>query len=85
MRKRKAFSEDDIREKMKGYCVRITSRVKGKDKNYLMLDAIKRANFEAQIIREIIHIHYSIVELKPELKGKEFTEIKKYILDKIKL
>jgi len=37
------------------------------------------------LIKNILDIHYAIVDEIPEFKEKEHTELKKYLIDKIKL
>lgn len=81
----KEHSEDDIRRKMISYKVRITTRISGVDKNKFMLDSLKKGINESDLTREIINIHYAIIETNPYLKELEFTELKKYLIDRIKL
>lgn len=78
-------SEDQIRDKMGSYKIKVTSYLTGVGKNKFMLDLLKKGSHEGELIRNILDIHYSIIEVVPHLKELEFDEIKKYLLDKIKL
>lgn len=81
----KEHTEDDIRNKMLAYNVRVTTRLSGSDKNAFMLDLLKRGFNESYLASNIIKLHYSIIKENHELVGKEFSELKKYILEKISL
>jgi hypothetical protein len=80
----KEHSEDEIRAKMLAYKVRVTTRISGTDKNKFMLDTLKKGITESILAKEIINIHYALIEQEPRLKELEFTELKKYLIDKIK-
>lgn len=79
------LTEDEIRQKMFAYKVKVTTYLKGTDKNRFMLDCIKKGSYEAEISRNIINIHYAIIDELPELKEMEMEQLKKYLIDKIKL
>lgn len=81
----KEHKEDDIRRKMLAYKVRVTTRIHGTDKNKFMLDTLKKGINESTLAKEIIHIHYALIEQEPRLREIEFDELKKYLIDKIKL
>jgi hypothetical protein len=81
----KEHSPDDIRKKMLSYKVRVTTRISGTDKNKFMLDTLKKGVTESVLAKEIINIHYSLQDQFPELKTMEFVELKKYLIEKIKL
>jgi len=82
----KEHSKEDIRKKMEAYKVRVTTRISGTDKNKFMLDLIKRGITESILNKEIINIHYAIRdELPEETKIMKMDELKKYLIDKIKL
>jgi hypothetical protein len=78
-------NEDDIRIKMLSFGVRLTCYVSGAKKNRFMLDQLKRDLGEGELIKNIMDIHYSIIEELPAYKDKEFSELKKYLIDKIKI
>jgi hypothetical protein len=78
-------NEDDVRVKMLSYGVRLTCYVSGAKKNRFLLDQIKRDLGEGELIKNILDIHYAIVDELPEFKEKEHVELKKYLIDKIKL
>lgn len=63
----------------------ITSRIKGSVKDDFFNDCIKRNFTEAKMARVIFETYYSIIKLQPFLVEKEMTEIKKYLVEKIKL
>lgn len=62
---------------------RVTTRIKGSDKNKFLDDCIQRGKAESDVARSIINIYYDIIDSDPALKGKEFDEIKKNILKKL--
>lgn len=77
--------ENDVRRKFEAFGVRLTCYVSGKRKNRFMLDQLKRDVGEGELIKNILDIHYSIIDEIPEMKYKEFDDLKKYIINKIKL
>lgn len=78
-------NEDDIRIKMLSFGVRLTCYVNGAKKNRFMLDQLKRDLGEGELMKNIMDIHYAIIDAVPEYKEKEFSELKKYLIDKIKI
>jgi hypothetical protein len=50
-----------------------------------MVDQLKRDIGEGELVKNILDIHYSILDEVPEMKYKEFTELKKFLIDRIKL
>jgi hypothetical protein len=80
----KEHSEDDIRKKMLAYKIRVTTRISGVDKNKFMLDLLKKGINEAELAKNIINIHYAIIDKLPKLRELEFDEIKKYLIENIK-
>lgn len=81
----KEHSPDDIRKKMLSYKVRVTTRISGTDKNKFMLDTLRKGVTESILTKEIINIHYALQDELPELKKMEFVQLKKYLIEKIKL
>jgi hypothetical protein len=73
-------NEHDVKRKFLAFGVRLTCYVSGKQKNRFMADQLKRDSGEGELIRSILDIHYSIVELEPRLKEMEHTELKKYLI-----
>ena len=65
--------------------IRVSTYVQGDLKNYFMDDCIKRGITEADLLRDILEIYYSSIKLKPYLVEKEMTEVKQFIIDRIKL
>lgn len=78
-------NEDDIKRKFLAFGVRLTCYISGKQKNIFMLDQLKRDVGEGELIKNILDIHYTMVDEMPELKHKEFTELKKLLIERIKL
>jgi hypothetical protein len=64
---------------------RVQTSIHGELKNKFFDDCIKRNVTEAEMARNIIEAYYSIVGQQKYLVEKEMTEIKKYIIEKIKL
>lgn len=62
----------------------ITTRLAGHLKNFFFGDLLRRENTEAELIRNIIEIHYSIIGEFPELKDKDFSDIKYQIITRMK-
>lgn len=77
-------TEDDVRKKFSAFGVRLTCYVSGTRKTKFQNDQLKRGIGEGEVLKGIMDIHYSIIEEIPEMRDKEFTELKKYIIDKIK-
>lgn len=61
---------------------KVTTRLSGKIKDNFFTDAIQREVPENELARKIFDIYYSIIEINPKLRGKEFSEIKKEIISK---
>lgn len=72
------LTDEQIRNKMMAFKIKITSYLKGSLKNRFMLDCLKRNTYEGDIIRNIIELHYVVMDSTPELKGKTFYEAKEY-------
>lgn len=81
----KHHSKEALEAKMLDYKVRITSRIAGVNKNKFFTDCINKRLSENILMLKIIDIHYSIINEVPELKHKEFTELKKILIERIKL
>jgi hypothetical protein len=85
MAKGNTHDEDAIRAKMLAYKIKATTYLKGADKNKFMIDCLKRGTYEGALLRDIVNTHYAIIEQIPAFKDKEMTDLKKYLIDKIKL
>lgn len=81
----KKNTESDIRRKFEAFGVRLTCYVSGKRKNRFMLDQLKRDVGEGELIKNILDIHYTLIDEIPEIKYKEFTELKEELIKRIKL
>ena len=74
-----------IEKKIKSnYTTTVTTRLSGHLKKWFFEDVLKRQVVEAKMTRDIIEVYYSILGEFPELKGKEITDIKHYIITKMK-
>lgn len=80
----KNHTKEQIREKIENYKVRVTSFLKGRDKNAFFLDTIKRNSYEAYMIQQIVGIYYAVMDADPTLKEKTFTYIKEELTQRIK-
>lgn len=63
----------------------LSSRIQGELKNRFIDDCIKRNTNEAKLLRHIIDIYYSLIPENSTYSDKEPNEIKKYIINNIKL
>ena len=79
------FKPDYIRLKMLAFKIKATTYLNGQTKNSFMLDCLKRGNNECENLRQIVTLHYNIMNDNPNLKDKKFNEIKDYINENIKL
>jgi len=76
----KQHSNEDVqRLKMLSYQVKATTYLKGNVKNDFMGDCILRGITEANLLREIVVLHYDIMK-KYSVEKKEFSDIKKLLL-----
>lgn len=85
--KKERYSEALIekqKEKAKNYVCVVTTRISGHLKSFFFGDLIKREAIEADHLRNILEIHYSILGEFPELKGKEPADIKYEIIRRMK-
>jgi hypothetical protein len=63
-------------EKQKSYKIKTVTYLSGTTKTKFLNDCLLREETECNVLRNIVDIHYSIINLHPELKDKEFKEIK---------
>lgn len=64
--------------KQKKFNVTITTRIHGDLKNKFMHDLYLKGVSESELVREIISLHYEIVD-KFELHKKDFHSMKKHL------
>lgn len=79
------FSEKVLehqRLKRQSFQVKLTTYIRGKLKNDFLDDCINRGDVESETIRSIVKLHYELIEAYPVLRGKEFSEIKLFLLTK---
>jgi hypothetical protein len=91
MSKREEKSLTDKREavlnyKKEVYKVRVTTYLQSTLKDDFLEDCINKRKIEASTAKNIIEIHYAMMdELPPSVTTLEFKALKKYLVDKIKL
>lgn len=76
---------DELTKKKENYDVRVTTFLHGTNKDHFLNDCIRREFNESKMAQFIIDTYYSIISNQPVLMGKEPNEIKKFIIDRIKL
>jgi len=76
------LNEDDKKSKILSYKVKLTTRLQGSKKNAFMLDMIKRDWTEAELIRQIISLHYDNLELNNIQRSTDFKEIRDVLIRK---
>jgi len=76
---------DALTDKKKCYAVRVTTFVRGTNKNKFLEDCIKREWNESKMCAQILDTYYSVIDIYPDLKEKEPNAIKQFIIDRIKL
>lgn len=54
----------------------------GQTKNDFIDDCLQRGLTESEVLRSILKLHYEIINSLPQLKGKEFEEIKSFMICK---
>ena len=75
---------EELLKKKKHYSVKATSYLQGSIKNNFLDDCIKREWNESRMVKHIVDVYYHMTSAHG-LSEKEPNEIKKYIIDKIKL
>lgn len=65
-------------EKQKLFNIKITTRIRGDVKNKFMHDCFLKGVSESELAREIISLHYQIIE-HYQLHQKDLDEIKKIL------
>lgn len=63
--------------------IRITTRIFNPTKNKFLDDCIKRQQIESVVIRSIVDLHYAITEAVPECRSMGFSDLKKFLLNKL--
>lgn len=58
--------------------------LRGLNKDFFLKDCKLRGWTYGKMLHNIVDLHYSIMSNRPDLQGKEMTELKKLISDKIK-
>lgn len=60
----------------------IKTTLMSKTKNDFIDDCLLRGVTESDVLRNIIKLHYDILQAYPQLKGQDFKDIKLFILTK---
>ena len=76
---------DKLSEKKENFNVRVTTFIHGSVKNDFLNDCIKRDFNEAKMASQIIDTYYSVLQANPNIAQMEMLEVKKYIIEKIKI
>jgi hypothetical protein len=73
-----------VRQIQKKECIqiRMTSYSRGPTKNSFIDDCQKRVLTEAEVLRQIVKLHYDLIRNFPHLEGKEFKEIYAFLTQK---
>jgi hypothetical protein len=74
-----------LKGKKEKHAIRVTTRIKGELKNEFLSDCISRQANESKIAHSALDIYYSILRINPELKNKDFSEIKGIVTSKMRL
>lgn len=72
-------NEDRQKLKMLSYQIKATTYLKAETKTKFLKDCILRGETECLILREIVKLHYELIE-HYLLEGKEFSDIKKILI-----
>lgn len=76
--KRLLLKKDDLN-------MRVTTKISGKTKERFLEDCEKKEGVECETAKSILDIHYAIIDFVPNHAFMEFSAIKKYLIEKIKL
>lgn len=71
--------ESKHKEKIKSYTVKVTSYISGNAKNRFLNDCIVRGVTESDLTKEIIKLHYALIDSHNIVEAKEFCELLKII------
>lgn len=71
--------EERHKEKIKMYTVKVTSYISGNTKNRFLNDCIIRGVTESDLTKEIIKLHYAVLDSHNIVEAKEFCELLKII------
>lgn len=76
--------DDSLKKKKENYDIRVTTFIRGRIKNRFLDDCIKRGFNESKMAGIVMETYYSVMDVYPDLKGKEPNAIQKFIIDRIK-
>lgn len=78
-------SLQNLIKKSDSLTMKVTTKISGKTKEQFVNDCIGKEKLECNMAKHIIEVYYQIVPQIPRSEYMEFSEIKKYINDNIKL
>ena len=78
-------SSETLEQRMSAELVHPRVELRGALKNHFIKDCYIRDWQQGRLLHHIVDVYYSIMSNRPDMQGKEMSEIKKYINDKIKL
>lgn len=76
---------EHLNDKMSNGKIRVTTFINGENKNHFLKDCIRQEIHEAAMAKHIIDLYYSIVSNQPAFFNKGPNEIKRIIMDKVRL
>jgi transposase-like protein len=79
------LSEVKLSEKLLAEHIKAHVEIRGLNKMYFVKDCRQRKWQQGKLLKHIIDVYYSIMSNRPDLQGKEMSEIKSYINSVIKL
>lgn len=71
--------EDHLIKKKTSHKVKLTTYIKGTDKNNVLDDCLKKGMIECHLMQQIIDLHYKLMK-KYNLEDLDFDQIKKQLL-----
>lgn len=74
-----------LENRKKPLYIRSSITLRGNLKNEFINDCIKRGKNESKVGANAIAVYYSIIKLFPELEGKEFSDVKAFIMERIRV
>ncbi len=85
--KRKYFPnriDDRYEERKEMFSIKTSTELTGINKEYFLRDCFQRGWSDRKLLKNIVDLHYSIMSNRPEMQGKEMTEIKKMLTEIVK-
>lgn len=76
--------EDSHEERMAADSIKPRVVLMGANKAYFLRDCYVRGWSDSKMLKNIIDLHYTIMANRPEMQGKEMTELKKMLTEIVK-